>query len=352
MRRTLWALGAALPAALVAAGSLGAQDLELHPRSPVMFLEKSYFFPLAPYRRSLLFEGQAAGHYFIVNRLHWAWTHDGGWAYTVPVSMVSDVRMSDATSEPVRTPSYRIGIRPQFLYAWPEDADPGTVKVFGVSGGFMHYSNGQAGCTYLGYARPRPDAECAVSDPALAAERRANTLDGDFSTSYFSLALHGLRGRHHGYRGPMRIQHLASLELQLHPLNIRPGGMNREQALGYGQHVLQGSYELERRLFLARPGRGLARLGFRGGYRFPYSGGEDGRFLTTEVSYAFDCLQKFGFVLRWHLGNDYYNINFQDTRPLVAFGMMWDPGRIDAFNRIARGKPAGPSTPVYRCKGD
>ena len=57
---------------------LVAQEVDLHPRSPTLFLEKSYFFPAAPYGRSLVFEGEAAGHYFIMNRLDWTWTQTGG----------------------------------------------------------------------------------------------------------------------------------------------------------------------------------------------------------------------------------------------------------------------------------
>ncbi|MEX2153972.1 MAG: hypothetical protein WD825_11585 [Gemmatimonadaceae bacterium] len=340
--------------ALTSANMLIAQGAELHPRSPIVFLEKTYFFPLAPYDRSLRFEGEAAGHYFIVNRLDWTWTKEGGWRYTVPISMVFHVRMLDITSEPVRTPSYRIGLRPQFIHASPVGADPAKFSLFGISGGFTHYSNGQQGCTYLGFSRPAPDADCVVSNAALAAQRRANTIDGDFSTSYLSLAIHGQRGRHYGLAGPTRYQHIATLEFQAHPIGLPPGGMNTQQALEYGQHVARGSYEFELRprRWVDKKWRGLARLGAKGGYRFSYKGGPDWTFLTLETSYVFDCLQKFGGVFRTHLGSDYYNINFQDTRPLFAVGLMWDLSRIDAFNRTGIRGTGGRSQKVYTCTGD
>jgi len=329
-----------------------AQAVELHPRSPILFLEKSYFFPGAPYKRSLLFEGEAAGHYFIMNRLDWTWTQTGGLRHTIPVSMVFSVRMSTDKSEPVRTPSYRIGIKPQLIYAWPEGKEARAFQVLGLSGGFTHYSNGQAGCTYLGFARSEPDQECMVTDPTLASRRVANAIDGDFSTSYLSLAVHGLKGAHYGIRGPVKYQHTASVEFQLHPLGIKPGGMNAQQATEYGQHVLTTSYEFERRIVLGKRARGLLRTALTGGHRFAYRGGRDWTYGTIEASYVFDCLQKFGFVARWHLGSDYYNINFQDTRPLLGLGLIWDPNRIDAFNRIGRGSNPPKSLKVYTCKGN
>ena len=321
---------------LVATHALAAQDVDSYPQSPTLFLEKSYLFPASPLHRSLLFEGEAAGHFFIWNNLDWAWARDGGWKVTVPVSMVFSVRMSDTTSEPVRTPSYKIGVKPQFIYGWPEGKDPSRFAVMAWSGGFTHYSNGQQGCMYLGFRRASPNAACVVFNPALAVERRANTIDGDFSTSFLSAAFHFTWGRHNGIRGPIRYQHITGIEFQAHPLGLKPGGTNAEQAIEYGQHVLNGTYEFERRFRLLKKTQGLFRVGARGGHRFAYKDGEDWSYVTIESSYAFDRLRKFGVVGRWHLGSDYYNINFQDTRPLFAIGVMWDPNRIDAFNRIGR----------------
>lgn len=336
-------------ATIALASPLAAQDAAGHPRNPVLFLEKSYFFPLAPYGRNLLFEGEAAGHYFMWNGVSWTLTREGGWAITVPATMIFSVRMLRTKSEPVRTPSYRIGLKPQLLYVWPEGDDPSWFRVAGFSGGFTHYSNGQAGCTYQGFTRPAPDADCVVSDLSLAADRQPNVIDGDFSTSYLSLAVHGMIGRHFGNTGPISYQHSGSLEFQLHPLGLRPGGMNREQALEYGQHTIVATYEGEKRLLPQNKFRGLARFAAKGGYRMPFEDGRSGNYLTLETSYVFDCLDKWGAVIRANVGSDYYNINFRDRRPLFAIGMMWDPGRVDAFNRAARDASPRPSPPIHNC---
>ena len=124
------------------------------PDDPHLFLERSYFAPGNPLGKDLLFEGEAATHLFLFNRMNWKWSHEGGWAYAMPVSMIFTARMSTSRSSPVRTPSYRI--RPVWLQAIhlrPYDPAIPGFAMWGFGAGAMHYSNGQEGCTYRGFAR-------------------------------------------------------------------------------------------------------------------------------------------------------------------------------------------------------
>lgn len=327
---------AALAAAWVAlAAPLAAQP---QARTPVVFLEKAYFSIGTPTRKNLLFEGQPTVHYFIRNRLaDETWQRDGGIQWTLPVSAVFLVRMSDTTSEPVRTPSYRI--RPlytQVLWLWrPENRL--EYRLLGASGGFTHYSNGQAGCTYQGFARDASD-ECIVTDAALAARRLTNTRDGDFSTSYLSAALHWRQGWLEKSDHPMRWQYSAQAEGQLHPYHIRPGGMNRAQARTYGQNQWSASAEAERRHgvvgwlhWLAGP-TAVSRVA--GTYERRFGGPADVRLSRQqlELSVVGDSIESLGLFARLHRGFDYYNIQYQDTRPFFAVGVMWDVGRLDKLN--------------------
>jgi hypothetical protein len=309
--------------------------------APVVFLEKAYFSLLSPTGKNLLFEGQPTVHYFLRNTLaDQVWQRDGGFQWTLPVSAVFQVRMTDTTSEPVRTPSYRI--RP--LYAqllWLQRPSDRTVyRLFGVSGGFTHFSNGQAGCTYLGFAR-NAAGDCVVSNGPLAALRQANTVDGDFSTSYWSLAAHWRDARQRRAFEPMVWQYSISLEGQLHPYDISPGGMNREQAETWGHHEWLASAEYERRHATWSALRWLlgstlvSRAAVAHEHRF---GGPASVTLDRtqyELSIVSDRAESVGAFLRYHRGFDYYNIQYQNTRPFWAFGLLWDVARFDRLNSPA-----------------
>src|SRR5438128_8595047 len=125
MRRALLAL--LLPIAA------GAQAGRLPSVPPVVFLEKAYFSFLTPSGKGLLFEGQPSVHYFLYNNLdnpnwqrgdrHFAWT--AGVSELFVVRMTRDsVRLQSgefASSEPVLTPSYHIGLRQQLFWLWRPD---------------------------------------------------------------------------------------------------------------------------------------------------------------------------------------------------------------------------------------
>lgn len=304
--------------------------------SIALFLERSYFSPATPSGKNLVFEGQATGHYFIHNTLTDAvWQKDGGWKFVTPITMSFIVRMSTDRSNPVRTPAYKI--RPfylQSIHLRRDTIDLDRFRLFEVGVGVTHYSNGQAGCTYQGFT-PAADAskdECDVTNPALAARRLTNTIDGDFSTTFVPIAVHYRLGHLSKPLSPVDHQLTLGAELQIHPLeNWAPGAMNGAQAAQYGQHQYSLNVELERRYFTKHL-PGVGRVGADYTERFGGGAPRHLRAETLEASYVLDRVEHLGAFVRGHWGYDYYNIQWQSTKPFVAFGFMWDLGRLDVLN--------------------
>lgn len=331
--------------ALGAAALFSQVSAQIAPRTPVVFLEKAYFSFKSP--KGLFFEGQPTVHYFLWNRLSDTdWQREGGWKMAWPISAVFQVRMSDTTSMPVRTPSYRI--RPILAQLFLLRRDPGKPDAFSLLGlnvGAAHYSNGQAGCTYLGYEHNAATGKCEVSDAALAAQSRMNMLDGDFSTTYFSLGTNWRAGRLVPQADTVQWQYTIGAEIQIHPIGLAPGGINREQARQWGQHQWTVSAEIERRYVpgttiglahILGAGTGMARLHVLHEQRF--AGHAPSRLQRTQVEASFVAqrLEGFGAFVRWHTGFDYYNVQFQDKRSFFAFGVLWDVSRLD---RLASAVP-------------
>lgn len=339
-----FARGRAVSIALAMTAAMTAEPAraQLGSDAPVVFLEKAYFSLLSPTGKNLLFEGQPTVHYFLRNHLaDQVWQRDGGVQWTLPVSAVFQVRMTDTTSQPVRTPSYRI--RPLYVQVLKllRPADRTVYRLMGVSGGFTHFSNGQAGCTYRGFTRDAAGT-CIVSDAPLAAQRRTNTIDGDFSTSYWSLALHWRDARQKRAFAPMLWQYSISLEGQLHPYDISPGGMNREQAETWGHHEWVASGEYERRHDTPTPALRwllgptlVSRAAVTHEQRFGGPANVSLHRTQYELSTVSDRAESVGAFIRYHHGFDYYNIQYQDTRPFWAFGLLWDVGRFDHLNSPA-----------------
>ncbi|HYN82227.1 MAG TPA: hypothetical protein VES88_12045 [Gemmatimonadaceae bacterium] len=299
---------------------------------PIVFLEKAYFSLGTPTGKKLLFEGQPSAHFFFRNGLsNPVWQKRGGWQYAVPLSALFLVRMKDTVSAPVLTPSYRI--RPLYLQLFHLSRSrnkPADFRLFGIGLGATHYSNGQRGCTYLGFFRTAGKEECEVSDPVLAGQSKANLEDGDFSTTYFSLAVNVRWGRLQAPHSPLARQLTIGGEFQAHPFNVRPGGINAAQAREWGQHQWSLSAEWEYRI-QARRWPGVTRLA--GDFTQRFGGQVDSPLnaTTLEASYVLDRVEHLGIFVRQHFGFDYYNIHFQERKPFFAIGVLWDPGRLDVL---------------------
>ena len=337
MRRAHEVLTAGLALALSAA-PVAAQTAADIPTRPHMFLERTYFAPFSPLGKGLLFEGEAAAHYFLFNRMDWEWLREGGTKWVWPISFMPVVRMSTSASNPVLTPSYRI--RPfwlQLINARAETADEKSFRFKGLGVGAMHYSNGQDRCTYQGFVRDSTLANrpCVITDSVLARRRLPNLRDGDFSTTFFPIAGYLRWGRMFDTSYQVSTQHTVVVELQVYPLGMKPGGIDRALALEYGRHQLNGAYEFETR------GRclkwfAMRRVAVKGIVRTPQDSGKVWTSSSAEWSCSYDR-DGFGWFVRATLGGDYYNIHFREqANPLVTLGFIWDQGRIDYHNRAGR----------------
>ncbi len=338
-----------LLSATVATASVGRAQLPTpgFPEPAQVFLERSYFAPISPTGEGYIFEGAAALHLFIQNRITWPWSLDRGSAWAVSTSFLPVARMSDIASEPVLTPSYRIrpilaqriSINPRarasrlesFAILASRRADLKPVRIHGLSLGATHYSNGQDGCTRQGYGRTPGSEVCVVVDAPLAAENRPNLRDGDFSTTYFQLRYdHRIALRDDD--GLIHRQFTASVEGQVHPIGLKPGGINGELAALYGQHQLNGSLEWE---FL-HPFFGrwdITRLSVATRYRPRRLDGRDWTSTDVEVARSSVSARGVGVFLRARFGGDDYNIRFAERRfPRFFFGAVWEPNAIRAIN--------------------
>ena len=247
-------------------------------------------------------------------------------------SFLPEIRMNTDRSNPVRTPSYRIRATHQVLWMRRNKSDnlKYTVQGFKLTA-FGHYSNGQSGCRLRGFAYAADangDSVCVVANASIAARREVNIDNGDFSTSYFALAFDRRTGRIIDVTGPMRSSREWGAEYQVHPLGLKPGGTDRDQASAYGTHEVVGRYAQETRHAVDHRLADVFRWSVLGVLRF----GPETKPLPrveTEVSYIFDQLATFGLFVRHHAGFDYYNIRYFDKRPFFSVGFKFDPGRLD-----------------------
>lgn len=318
---------------LLLAGTLPLGAQQDFPRQPQLFLERSYFAPFSPLGEGYVFEGEASIHLFYHNRVDKLWTAEGGLKRVVSLSFLPLVRMVDAASSPVRTPSYRI--RPiylQLLHAPRQDTARGSFAMRAIAIGYTHYSNGQDGCTYEGYVRNVAADTCEVADAPLASQRRVNTRDGDFSTSYIPVRVDFRRGTLDRATFRVRTQHSVGVEFQIHPIGMPIGGISRQLATAYGQHQLSGWYEYEFASHLKAAG--FTRLSAMGKYRVPAAEGRDWWTATAEIANTWETLEGFGVFGRVRVGHDDYNIRFRERAGAsITVGFAWDARTIRYFNR-------------------
>jgi len=297
------------------------------PEKPYVFMERSYISPFSPFGKDLVLEGQASTHYFFVDHLgDLVWLREGGRRWTLSASILLTVRIYDDFSSPVRTPSFKL--RPIYWQWISLRRRDSSFRIFEFGAGLMHYSNGQSGCTFLGLEYDAATDDCVVVDPDLYARRIANTIDGSFSTNYIPL--------HAGIRwgqldNDARVTRQLSVEGfgEIHPEGFAKGGLAPDLAAEYGQVMVGLGVEGEK----CWPGRRALRLALYQQARFgPDKDGTDWSG-QLEVSHIWLNVGSVGAFARLHWGNDYYNIHFQDEESFVSVGLIWDPGRLDQYQR-------------------
>ena len=323
------------------------------------FLERNYVFrPKGD--TTLLFEAQTATHVLLTDGLPDAFntlstdkSKVRAWALRGLITPMFRVRQLSDSSAAVRTPSFmpRGSIEALLVHrlgkATGQDhlpAFPGAL-VSGARLTVAHHSNGQAGCFREGFepvdSRANSCRPIAGADTTTVKLNRAN---GDFSSTFVNVLLHSTIMN----RGGAKIAtHTlgAGVGADLHVPGI-VGELTDEQRELYGSWRLRAQLEGmqtwgnacldgDAKSASAKFGcrlRGRSRLTLEG-ERAPDKPGNLGRRIvpavvpwrgSVELSHTFDALLRTGLFVRWHDGQDYYNIGFVNRRTYFAVGAMMD----------------------------
>ena len=360
MRRRPRGVGLALALALALGfGSAACWKVKPETAPPQEFLERNYVFrPQGD--ETLLFEAQIATHIFLrdalpdaFNRLSTDKARDHTWGLRSFVTPMFRVRQLNDSSAAVRTPSFmpRVSLEQLLVHRLGSVSGQEHMPSFplallsGLRLTLAHHSNGQAGCFREGFEPV--DARANSCRPIAGADTttvRLNRANGDFSSTFVNVMLHSTVMN----RGPAKVATWtvgAAVGADLHLRGLF-GELSEEQRELYGSWRLRGQIEGSRRWgtgCLDREGwHGWAGLGcaLRGKSRMSLEGelapdkpGNLGERITPEVerwrgsvefSHTFDALLRTGPFVRWHDGQDYYNIGFVHRRRYFAVGLMLD----------------------------
>ena len=234
------------------------------------------------------------------------------------------IRQMEDSSAAVKPPSFN----PYFewtSYRMSPPAPIGFLSYLRVR--LAHYSNGQAGCTYVGDTLRGKDEPCGR--PASVTADVPNTDDGDFSTSYIEPGIGvGIYGLHEGQLGGYLLLDMApTFHATKDNLGSRvPGAMNRGQLRTYGNHEFTG----ELRGMIEHSRTGLALHGAllhnwaNRAQGFPSWRSDATIGITSQLLFGF------GVFVRRSRGYDYYNIGYGrpvDDRPRLSLEFHPDMGR-------------------------
>jgi hypothetical protein len=346
--------------------------LGCHTRRPVLppqpFLERMYV-SRTPQDTSIMFEAQVATHVLLLDGLPDAYdalssdiktSHARAWRLIL--TPMFRIRQLNDSSAAVRTPSFmpRLSLERLWVSRLGKATGMPNVPLFPMVqlvGGrvtLAHHSNGQAGCFREGFVpvnkhsdecRPRPGFDTTVF--------RLNRADGDFSSTFVNVMLHyTLMNRDDAGWATKTVGAAASVDWHAHGLF---GELSDEQRQLYGGWRVRGQIEgmltsgvactdKKTRTSLEKVGcglRGRTRLTLEG-ERAPKAKGPLASRISPailpyresiELSHAFDALLGAGAFIRWHDGQDYYNIGFVNRRTTFMYGLTLDLG---GAHRIAK----------------
>jgi len=242
--------------------------------------------------KDIMYEAQ------VFANLNWLRPHDEnvGLKQWLDIPIRIQVRQLTSESKPVRTPSYNPGLR---WYGWYKDQGDKALTYYSV--GLFHYSNGQDG-------------------PSTLADGSVNTQNGSFNTNYIELS---------GSRTSERfwIQWM-SIELRQNFVGTWEP-FQREQ---YEKGHVTAKARSERFLMFAQP----SQIGLSGTYSYgrtfvvkndvdPTRNVDatlrDNLSATLELNVKPTGWQDIAFYLRYDIGYDYYNINFQHRMNRIQLGV-------------------------------
>lgn len=333
------------------------------PRAPQPFLDRMYVSRVRG-DTSLMYEAQVATSIFMVDGLGDAYQkmslqpdapHADAWR--VVLTPMFRVRQLNDSSAAVRTPSFM----PKVAVEWLRATRLGTSRtnpvvefsganLTGVRLTLAHHSNGQAGCFRDGFVPVDARSnECVAAPGADTMTVRLNRANGDFSSTFVSLMIHSTWMNRFTNDEPTWWLG-GAVGADWHVPGIF-GELSREQRELYGSWRLHGTIEGARRFGVACADRvertpmqkaaclaaGRSRLTLDGERAPEHPGALSWRIQpavlpyrwSVELSHTLDGLLGLGPFVRWHDGQDYYNIGFVNRRKVFMFGVMMDLGGYD-----------------------
>ncbi len=272
---------------------------------------------------------------------------EGGVTTSGSLSLLLALRVFDAPSAPVRTPTYEPRFMLQVLKVAPlgraaagdGPVPPRSVGIFALEAILGHRSNGQDGCALADHGPPvgRNDFDCApLTDPPSTA---LNLENGSFTTVYLGANLAARLLRAHPDGGPVAGALTAVGGVEWHPPGSQPF-MPREMSERHGPLVarglLSGEWLILRDRSVALPAVGPVRidtglaatvtgnvhLGAAGG---PFGGGSAELALLPRHPSGYG----FGPFARYVFGRDPLNIRFVRDLDAWMFGVVLVPAALE-----------------------
>ena len=336
LSRAAFALAVVLMPALGRAQEPAPIPPEIERRQVVPFLEGTYVFLTVPHD-DIRFEADIQPNFVISqNFSDKLILEESGakpvFAYSIVGTPRVRLRMFDARSAPVRTPSYMPKGTFTGMMFRREPTQNGTQgSRVGLWAGQItvgHHSNGQDGCLFT--TDVLVNDEC-IGEPDLD---HVNRIDGSFSTNYVRI---GGRYRREWLRDVSSdAQKAAGIEEQLGANEFTIGvdydrhfHTDERQAPFYGQNRFQLSFAA------ATHFRKVCRSRANGGVTLFYVGEqpEDVPSFAVQVegSCTFTDQGGWGVFVRYYYGQDYYNLGWVDTISRAMIGAHFEQ---DGFLRF------------------
>ncbi len=310
---------------------------------PQIETDGTYLFQHIPHS-DIVFEAQIAPRVIIKDSIGRAAKDvlanetKSAWGWQASATPMVRLRMFDQASNPVRTPSYmpKGTVQVAWLKNLSRAPDPdspefheGPVSMWLVDAiPFGHHSNGQDGCLFNDQTRGE-DGECG----ATPGGRDVNKKDGSFSTNYVEATLHYGRMYLDSDDVPAGIfatrrEWRIGLGMQFNPEGYMGGSIKPELSKLYGPtRVILSASTAYRDLW--RCSRASANV------RFHYITDRDVDVPHLITSAEGACFPRrwggAGLFVRFHSGQDYYNLAFDESITRVFFGVALQQGQFLSF---------------------
>jgi len=288
-------------------------------------------------KESILFDAKPIVYYSFFNNMRKVMqysTHKPSFASYV--TFQPHIRMYDETSQPVKTPSYRVLVGWQHLIKTKND----NFIAYAVESG--HYSNGQSGCAF----HEEHDDESTncnlmydIITPETDLSNILNRKNGNFSTNTTKVSVNYRFNNINSNDKPYQVFSITgSWELYHYRMFgfIDKGGYSKSDIKIYGRNRfgLEGEY--------IHTYKGKFRYSI--GQKFELIQGahksvEPLRSETTGTIYPF--AKDIGFFVSYFYGHDNYNYRFVDSGSQINIGVTWDwftPFQIKRAQKIRNSK--------------